>query len=270
MCEEATALDSRAEPIREAARRGDTAGLQVLLEAGADPNPPGSGWGALALAAYHGRAATVRMLLARGQDPNFRECGMPVLVLAANVGRVSVVRELLSAGADPNLPSFHDDGSPCMSAIHYAVSPDGPFPAGHVGVVKLLLRHGVPADARDPAGATPLMLVREGDLRMLEVLCRAGADVNARDRNGWTPLTYAVLQGSPANVAFLLRHGADPSVRDHRGLTALGYLGFSECRRMRAIAESVHRAGHPSTPEDHEAIRLRLDELRRDLPATRD
>jgi ankyrin repeat protein len=113
-----------------AAAWGSQRWVAVLLQAGADPNPPGST--PLYLASVQDRPGNVRVLLAAGADPHAESAaddeGLP-LCAAACSGHAAVVRELLEAGADPLL---HEDGGVGHSAVEWASA------GGHRQVLDLL------------------------------------------------------------------------------------------------------------------------------------
>jgi uncharacterized protein len=91
---------------------GGAAAVKVLLDAGADPNPPADN--PMRVAPLHSAAAArdreaVRLLLAAGADPNARQQGgYTALHAAAQHGDDEMSQDLLDAGADPTLRT--DDG----------------------------------------------------------------------------------------------------------------------------------------------------------------
>ena len=118
--------------IFEAARQGDRARVQVLVEAGADVNGLSpEGGSALHQAALSGNADLVRFLLDIGADTEVRTLrGETALHWGSSNGSVDVVRILLKAGIDVN--AVNEDGE---TALDLAGIVEGEFP----GVVKLLL-----------------------------------------------------------------------------------------------------------------------------------
>ncbi|XP_019857636.1 PREDICTED: ankyrin-1-like [Amphimedon queenslandica] len=92
--------------------------VQLLLEAGADPNiqvrslsiPFLNGFTALMMASGHGHIQTIELLLEAGADPNIQVQslsipflnGFTALIMASGHGHMQAVRLLLKAGADPN------------------------------------------------------------------------------------------------------------------------------------------------------------------------
>lgn len=84
------------------ARRGKTACVQLLLDAGADTEGRNiHGMTPLHLAVARGNLECVRALLAAGADINARDRhGNTPLMTAFSHRRISVFRELLRAGAD--------------------------------------------------------------------------------------------------------------------------------------------------------------------------
>jgi hypothetical protein len=84
-------------------RTGDLASARLLVEAGADVNDADA-WGvsATVLAAHSGFADLVEMLLEAGADPDAAAAGFSALHLAVLRRDVAMVRTLLAHGADPN------------------------------------------------------------------------------------------------------------------------------------------------------------------------
>lgn len=63
---------------------------------------------------------------------------------------------------------------------------------GHTSVVRLLVEHGAPVDARDGAHCTALHAASEGGHPVVvELLLQLGADIDARNSRQQTPLHYA-------------------------------------------------------------------------------
>jgi hypothetical protein len=171
----ATASNERGFPaLHEAARLGDVAVMEALLDAGAPVDmtePPRKGLlrTALEVAAGEGHVEALELLLARG----------------ANLHHLSVDRTPI---------------------VLIAVT------RGQCAVVKVLLAHGAQADQADRNGVTPLMAAaRGGHLDCVITLFEAGARPDKADDYGWRPVHYALKH--PAVLERLLRAGANPNAR---------------------------------------------------------
>lgn len=94
-------IQAFAQRVFDAARAGDTAMLEPLLQQGLPPNLANEkGDSLLMLAAYHGNADLVRLLAHHGADPSMsNDRGQSPLAGAAFKGYVDVVTALAEAGA---------------------------------------------------------------------------------------------------------------------------------------------------------------------------
>ncbi len=94
--------------------------------------------------------------------------------------------------------------------------------AGHLQIVRLLLRHGVDVDIRDYADRTPLRFASEsGHCDVVQYLIDHGADVNSQCAKHVTPLNWAAHGGHIDIVRVLLEHKADVNSKDDDGYTPL-------------------------------------------------
>eukprot|EP00041_Stephanoeca_diplocostata_P022437 m.535083 g.535083 ORF g.535083 m.535083 type:complete len:490 (-) comp22063_c0_seq3:135-1604(-) len=101
-----------------AAIAGSKATVAVLLDAGAKPNlcKPTNRWTALMQASYHGHPEVVSTLLHHSADPDLQNAkGYTALTNAAFWGKRDIVSILLHAGARINIPTNHG-----KTAIDYA------------------------------------------------------------------------------------------------------------------------------------------------------
>ncbi|KAH9165576.1 hypothetical protein EDB89DRAFT_1891948 [Lactarius sanguifluus] len=115
---------------------------------------------------------------------------------------------------NPQYPSAR--GGRCGTALHSASL------AGHLQIVRSLLRHGVGVDARDHVNDTALKWASvRGHRDVVECLLDHGADVNLQDSFQNTPLTWAAYYWHVDVVRVLLKHGADVHSRDKQGRTPL-------------------------------------------------
>ncbi|OWA13346.1 hypothetical protein B9W62_01125 [Streptomyces sp. CS113] len=72
------------------------------------------------------------------------------------------------------------------------------------------LAHGLPADVRDPAGNTLLMLAAyHGHADSVRALIRHGADPDLRNGRDQSPLAGALFKGADDVVTVLIEAGAD-------------------------------------------------------------
>ncbi|KAI9436570.1 hypothetical protein H4582DRAFT_2078189 [Lactarius indigo] len=107
-------------------------------------------------------------------------------------------------------------GGHCGTALHSASS------AGHLQVVRSLLRHGVGVNVRGGADGTPLLFSsRSGHLDIVQCLLEHGADVGLRDDRHNTPLNWAANGGHFEVVRVLLEHNADVNSQDRHGRSPL-------------------------------------------------
>ncbi|MFT3975741.1 MAG: DUF6438 domain-containing protein [Sphingomonas bacterium] len=120
-----------------------------------------------------------------------------------------IARALVKAGADPSTAG--NEGT-ALTALRGSVPICDGHPDKMIEMARVLIKLGMPMEARDSLGWTALMGCDSPELAQL--LLASGANPNARDKNGTTPL----LSTSDDRVALiLLRAGADPRARDENG-----------------------------------------------------
>jgi ankyrin repeat protein len=151
--------------------------LEVLLDAGADPNETSrEGQTALMSAALNGRKSAIELLIASGADIDAKEPfrGQTALMWAAGEGNAGAVATLVNAGADVAAASTK-------------------------GFTALLLA------------------VRENRIDAAEMLLVLGANVEDKTPDGTSALNVAVLNAHYDLASLLLDFGADPNAPDPRG-----------------------------------------------------
>jgi ankyrin repeat protein len=164
-----------------AAQFGTSPSIARLLDAGAELRPPEGvrvRRSPLVLAAMTGDAAAIKLLLSRGAEPSAE-----ALSEAVTFGHADVVRALIDAGADASITE-----SSGVNLLHWATI------TNRASVIPILARAGVPLNATDDNGFTPLMYaatVDVGDTDTLKALLSAGADRRIRNDQGRTPLDQA-------------------------------------------------------------------------------
>ena len=164
-----------------AAYRGSAASLQLLLDAGADVQPPEGvrvRKTPLVLASMTGDLENIKLLLAHSATPL-----ESALSEAVTFGYPDVVRALIAAGADTGIV----DGSG-INLLHWAAITNRP------ALIPALAEARVPINAMDDNGFTPLMYAATidfGDAEVLKALLKAGADKSVRNSEGRTALAQA-------------------------------------------------------------------------------
>ena len=226
-------------PVADAAMRGDTAKVRVLLRQGADVNgAQGDGMTALHWAATRGDAAEIAMLVYAGArvDGVTRNGNYTPLHLAARGGRTPAVKALLKAGANPKAVTTAGGATP----LHLAAQ------IGSVESIVALLDAGAEVDVREGAwGQTPLMWAANYDrVDVVKLLLARGAKINAMSK----------VENVPERERL---DGASRSLRQ-RKVTALAQAENPNAGRGAAppaggrgagpVAPPAGRAGAPATP----------------------
>ncbi|MEW6347427.1 MAG: ankyrin repeat domain-containing protein [Thermodesulfobacteriota bacterium] len=204
-----TYAQNPADPLLEAAAKGDAAKVKELLDKGADVNATHEKTGATALilASLKGHAAVVKLLLERNADVDIRSArgvsammaasldakndeiqkmliaggaGTTILIETTQSGDVEGVRQLLAEGININSAEKSNGYTALFVASMH----------GHVELVKFLLEKGANANARSAGGVTPLMAASldPENVDVAELLIAKGADVNAKTVSGKTAL----------------------------------------------------------------------------------
>lgn len=133
-------------------------------------------------AAKAGDLALVQSLLEAGADPAaLDETGETALMVAAHAGHLDVVKALLAAGATADFKS--EQGWTALAKAAYNAETE----CGYPQVIAALHEAGADLNARIFFGITPLMLAAGGgDASVVEWLINNGADVLATNDGGRT------------------------------------------------------------------------------------
>ncbi len=167
-----------------------------VLARGFDPNTLSpDGQYPLVLAIKRPSPAVLDLLLrAKGLRAEVRNAkDESPLMLASMAGMVDVCKRLIALDADVNKTGW--------TPLHYAAS------AGHVEVIKLLLKHSAYIDAESPNKTTPLMMAAMyGNPQSVELLLEEGADASLKNDKGMTALDFADVANKQASAKLLVRH----------------------------------------------------------------
>ena len=220
-------------------------------------------------AARSGNLAEVQQLLDAGADVNLSEQGKTPLHHAALVNPdPGVVQALLDAGARVDLKGHNG-----MTALHFAVVDPTPMAAmmrtddevdaeaetnhtaQRLAVIQLLLDAGATAYAKNEDGLTPLHLAagHHEDPEVSETLLMAGAFADARAENDSTPLHFAgAFNGNPEVAQVLLDFGAEVDAVDIGGVTPLHLA--ARFNRHASVAQVLLDAGADVNAKDRKGL----------------
>ena len=140
-------------------------------------------------------------------------------LLAARNGRLDALKVLLEYDCDASKRTL-TNRSTALHLISY--DPEiKPKPVIESSVI-LLLDHGVPLEARNAPGNTPLLSSAcNGKISIAEFLLDNGADIHSTDNDGHTALHCAAWNGHYEIGALLISKGANIQAADNYGNTAL-------------------------------------------------
>jgi len=94
--------------------------------------------------------------------------------------------------------------------------------AGDLGAIRGLLADGLPVDAQDVDGRTPILrAVIARQIAAVRLLIDAGADVDIRDNRLANPFLYAGAEGLLDILRLVNEAGADPALTNRYGGVAL-------------------------------------------------
>jgi ankyrin repeat protein len=188
-----------------AATRGDAAGVEAALKAGAPVDVrDGRGRTALLVATYGNRVEVARALIQAGADVNAKDAieDSPFLYAGAE-GQTEILKLTLAAGADLSSTNRYG-GTALIPAAHH----------GHVDNVRVLLGTRIDVDHVNRLGWTALLeAVILGDggtahTQIVQLLLEHGARSDLADRDGVTPLVHARRRGFNRIADLLAKAGA--------------------------------------------------------------
>jgi len=202
----------------------------------------------------------VQMLLEAGADPNkLNEQGVSAMQDAVENADLPLLKLLVRFGGDANKPASNSD-TPLILIIGprtYGELEDKDSLERHA-VLLLLLEHGARVNARDKRGVAPIHVAAAHDfVTAIGDLAAHGADINARGFNGATPLHVAMRYCSVGAARKLLELGADASLRDSAGRSVLDYQhtqAFSPDWELNGQSEKDYTL----TPEDLKLPRAQI------------
>ncbi len=196
----------------------DAEKVRILLMRGADAKARArSGCDALTIAAaYRGTAAPLDELLHAGaevQAPSGVHAPHSALLFASMTGDVENVRLLLAHGADASATPSPQASTPLAAAVTF----------GYADIVQVLIAAGASAKITESTGINLLHWAAIANrASVIPHLIKAGVPLNASDENGYTPLMYAATIdfGDSEVVRALVTAGADRQIRNDQGRTA--------------------------------------------------
>ncbi|XP_065785370.1 ankyrin repeat and SOCS box protein 3 isoform X1 [Muntiacus reevesi] len=195
-------------PIHEAAYHNSVECMRLLIHADSSENyiktKTFEGFCALHLAASQGHWKIIQILLEAGADPNATTLEETTpLFLAVENGQMDVLRLLLRYGANVN-------GSHSMcgwNALHQAT-----FQENAEIIKLLLKKGANKECQDDFGITPLFVAAQYGKLESLRILVSSGANVNCQALDKATPLFIAAQEGHTECVELLLSSGADPDL----------------------------------------------------------
>ena len=224
-----------------AAKKGCKAIIKELLLRGSNPSTTDKkGWFPLHYAASKGYLEIVEMLLEFNAQPDELSVNaygylVAPLYLASKNGYAEIVKILLQKKADSNkyreyryaetkrtwAYTFDEKGNtkryPTTTTVTHHKKLDNPLyiaiQNGHLGVVKLLLKHKAKPFFKY-LGEAPIHLAAKGKTHIAKLLLEYKASLEAKNKNGKTPLEIAINLGYLKTAELFLKYGAQLNPRN--------------------------------------------------------
>lgn len=208
-------------PLDSALTSSDLSIVQGLLKRGAKPTDPSR---SLSLAAWNPDPRVLAAVLAQNPDVNRRESnGVTALMIACGSGNLEHVRMLVRQGADPSIAT-NEGETGLTQLLRYPNSAlkKAAFEAALVDS-DINRASDLASGAAPVHGAAPTgPEVPAEYLSAVQLLVDHGADAKRAVTDGTTSLHIAVRDSLPTHVIeCLLRAGADPEAKDAEGNTPL-------------------------------------------------
>ena len=229
--------------LERAVLDGDLGAVQAALDEGADPSVRvESNLTPLTSAALEGHTEIARLLVEAGAELN-PPCGPQTICKslhhAAEKGNAELTRLLLEAGADPDSRGPYGD-----VPFLYAMA------ANQLETARILLEHGFDPDQPNVSGATPFgAICGMGIAEFVPLALANGADLEARSylasHKNMTPLMLAAVRDHPRVVQLLLEAGADPAALSDSSATARDLAAEAGHQE---VVEQLDRASSPPAP----------------------
>ncbi len=209
-------------PLHAAARRGDAAIVERMLEATTADLEDAGGNRPASYAAYYGKPDAFRLLFRAETAREKNSDGQSLLHLAAHGGDVEIVGKLLRHGLE--VDAVDREG---RTPLHFAIQKT------HREAARLLIERGASINHGDRDGRTAAHLAAEkDDPQLLQLVLARSPKLDAAGFGGNTPLHYAAGWGRLTNVRLLLAAGAAPGARNDLGQTALEVAEESGRKRV--------------------------------------
>lgn len=203
-------------PIHIAARMGDVAMMQLLVDAGADPTKTtrNDHWTVLHCAVEakdDGSAAAYLLSLCPQLLDAQGENGFTALHRSVHLKHTKALRALLDAGAQVNTSS-----SKKWSPLHHAAY------CGYQEAAALLLEHGADVDFRNDYDVSPFLRSCKSDSPgTVGAILEYGGDIDDKDKNDDTGLHYAAYTGNSQTLQYLISRGLNVNAVNKEGGTPL-------------------------------------------------
>jgi ankyrin repeat protein len=256
------------EVFHAAIRKDDVDTVRALLDVGLPPDATISGITPLSTAASSGVPRMIDLLIEAGADPNQRMDGLDsqtfkfrtALNVAAYGAKLDCVERLLAGGAEPR--SLADDGGTAGHTLlhgvaskgaHIVTTPSGAstvdedFARRLCSILTRMMEAGLPVNQQDKDWNTmlDLAIARGMPSMVLETLLDHGANPYCVDKQGHTALHTACLSARTSQLETLIARGVDINFPTVSGKHALNIC------TTRQIFEAVLAARPNLEYKDH-------------------
>ncbi|KAF9770612.1 hypothetical protein IL306_011820, partial [Fusarium sp. DS 682] len=231
------ASNDKGTPLRYAVLKEQHNVVEMLLEAGADPNINFEGCLSILASTSDKQPDTVRLLLEKGADPNMSFCrGFTPLTHAACLGHEKKVEILLEYGATVDLEYGNGVEEPLNDWLKGWTALMGAAHQGYSGIVRMLAEAGSDLQRRDPQMSRPIvhLAIFGGTLStLLEFPSRI--NLNATTDDGLGVLHYRDLKLE--DLKRLVNAGADIEIGATKSNTPLQVYAGCDLEKVQYIVK---------------------------------